>query len=149
MHQKLVWSLFLILLNIPRQRLHARNSFLNKISWKRIIKEPLKCLMLFFFWTQSLLMDRIIKTVLLHVAKQVEKNSFISDVLPDEVWFCMMKRCLSYTFANYTSQFLTLYIIPLSFVLLNQESVERKGKITKIWISQERKELFRWDKKHF
>ena len=40
-------------------------------------------------------------------------------------------------------------IIPLPFVLLNLESVERRGKITKIWISGEWKELFRWNKKHF
>ena len=46
----------------------------------------------------------------------------------------------------YASQFMTSYIIPLPFVLLNLESV---GKITKIWISQERKELFRWDKNIF
>ena len=29
------------------------------------------------------------------------------------------------------------------------ESVERKGKITKLWISRERKELFRRNEKHF
>ena len=32
----------------------------------------------------------------------------------------------------YSSQFMTSYIIPLPFGLLNLESVERKGKITKI-----------------
>ena len=29
------------------------------------------------------------------------------------------------------------------------EKCERKEKITKIWITEERKELFRWNKKHF
>ena len=38
---------------------------------------------------------------------------------------------------------MTSEIIPLSFVLLNLESVERKAKITKIGISREQKELFR------
>ena len=37
-HQKL--DPFLILLNNPKQPLHARNSFQNKIFWKRIIKKP-------------------------------------------------------------------------------------------------------------
>ena len=37
----------------------------------------------------------------------------------------------------------------LSFILLNLESVERQGKITKIWISREWKEFFRWNKKQF
>ena len=35
---------------------------------------------------------------------------------------------------------MTSYIIPLPFVPSNLESVERKEKITKIWISQKRKE---------
>ena len=48
----------------------------------------------------------------------------------------------------YASQFMTSWIIPLPFALLDLESLER-GKITKIWISQEWKELFRWNKRHF
>ena len=41
--------------------------------------------------------------VLLQVAKQVQKNSFISWVLSDEVWWCNIKRflsCSKITFAN-------------------------------------------------
>ena len=38
MHQKLVPDPFLILVNNPKEPLYARNSFENKISWKRIIK---------------------------------------------------------------------------------------------------------------
>ena len=38
-HQKLVPDPFLILLNNPKQPLHARNPFKNKIFWKRIIKK--------------------------------------------------------------------------------------------------------------
>ena len=41
---------------------------------------------------------------------------------------------------------MTSQIIPLPFALLYLESVERKGKITKVWISQEQKELFWWNK---
>ena len=39
-HQKLVSDLFLILVNNPKQPLHARNYFKNKIFWKMIIKKP-------------------------------------------------------------------------------------------------------------
>ena len=39
-HQKLVPDLFFILVNNPKQSLHARNSFKNKIFWKKIIKNP-------------------------------------------------------------------------------------------------------------
>ena len=42
LHQKLARDPFLILLNNPKKPLHARNSFLNKIFWKRILKEPEK-----------------------------------------------------------------------------------------------------------
>ena len=42
MQQKLVPGPFLILLNNPKEPLHARNSFENKIFWKMIIKKPLK-----------------------------------------------------------------------------------------------------------
>ena len=47
MHQKLISDPFLILINKPKQPLHARNSFTNRIFWKRIIKKILKSL--FFF----------------------------------------------------------------------------------------------------
>ena len=33
------------------------------------------------------------------------------------------------------------------YFLLNQESVESKGKITEVWISQKQKELLKWNKK--
>ena len=61
MHQKLVSDPFLILVNNPKQPLHARNSFKSKIFWKRIIKNPLNSQLYFFFWTQSLLMNKVIK----------------------------------------------------------------------------------------
>ena len=38
---------------------------------------------------------------------------------------------------------MTSEIIPLPFVFLNLESVKGRGKITKIQISREQKELFR------
>ena len=37
--QKLIPDPFLILVNNPKQPLHARNSFTNRIFWKRIIKK--------------------------------------------------------------------------------------------------------------
>ena len=39
-HQKQATDPFLILLNNPKQPLHARNFFRNNIIWKRIIKKP-------------------------------------------------------------------------------------------------------------
>ena len=42
MHQKLAPDPFLILPNNPKQPLHARNYFKNKVFWKRIIKKSLK-----------------------------------------------------------------------------------------------------------
>ena len=40
LHQKVAPDLILILLNNPKQPLQARNSFKNKVFWKRIIKKP-------------------------------------------------------------------------------------------------------------
>ena len=37
--------------------------------------------------------------------KQVQKNSFVSYVLSDQVWWCNIKRCLSY-FKNYICKFM-------------------------------------------
>ena len=57
---------------------------------------------------------------------------------------CNIKKFLSYS-KNYICRFMKVnswQIIPLSFVLLILESVERKGKITKIWISWERTAFF-------
>ena len=61
MQKKIVPDCVLILMNNPKQSLHARNSFENEIFWKRIIKKSLKSYLYLFFWTQSLLMDKIIQ----------------------------------------------------------------------------------------
>ena len=58
---KLAPEPFLILLNSPKQPLHARNYFKNKVFWKGIIKNLLKSELYFFFQTQSLLIDKVIK----------------------------------------------------------------------------------------
>ena len=58
-HQKLVTDPFLILVKNPKQPMHARNSFENKIFCKRIIKNPQK--VYFLFQTQSLLIYKIIE----------------------------------------------------------------------------------------
>ena len=55
MHQKLVPDPFLTFLDNLKQPLHARNSFKNKIFWTRIIGNPSKRSLCFFFRTQSLL----------------------------------------------------------------------------------------------
>ena len=60
-HQKLVPESFSILVNNPKQPLHARSSFENNIFWKSIIKNLLKSHLYFFFQTQSLSMYKPIK----------------------------------------------------------------------------------------
>ena len=56
-----VSSPFSILVNNPKQPLHARNSFKNKVFWKGLVKNLLKSQLYFFFQTHSLLMDKFIK----------------------------------------------------------------------------------------
>ena len=83
----------------------------------------------------------------LQVTKQIPKNSFTSSALFDQVWWYNMKQFLSYS-KKYICKFIQanslhhkLFHFHFSF-----GSVDRKGKITKIWLSQELKELFRWNK---
>ena len=74
-------------------------------------------------------------TITLQVIKQVQKNSPISDVLPDNVWQYNVKHFLSY-----------LKIIPSSFDLLNPRSVEMKVKNFKNLNILRMKKVLRWNK---
>ena len=73
--------------------------------------------------------------------------------LPDQVWWCNIKRFFSYSknhicsFTQANSWNYKIFYLHLSFGIWKV----RKGrqKIPKISITQERKELFRWNKKHF
>ena len=60
-HQKLAPEPFLILLNNPKQRLHAGNSSENKKFWKMIIKKTLKKSTLFFLLNPVHFNDKVIK----------------------------------------------------------------------------------------
>ena len=152
MHQKLVPDPFLILLYHLKQPLHTRSSFKNKKFWKRIIKKKVN----FIFRTQSLLIYKIIKNkrvlepVNIH-SSGYEKSSekFLCYVLSDQVWWCNVKQFLSYS-KNYICEFMQvnswhhkLYRFHLSF--WTWKVWKGKGKITKIWIYREWKELFRWN----
>ena len=110
----------------------------------------------FFFQTQSLLMERISKNkrglelVTSHssVAKQVQKYCFICYTLPDQVWWCNVQQLLTYS-KNYIFKFMQvnwwhhkLFHFLLSYWIL--KLWRGREKITKIWISGERRELFRW-----
>ena len=81
----------------------------------------------------------------LQVMKQVKKNSFISYVLSDQVWWCNIKRFLSYSkncickFMQANSSCHKLFHFNLFFWIWKVW----RDKITKIWISREQKELFR------
>ena len=128
--------------------------------FERALSKPLK-LTFFFFRIQSLLMDKVIKNkrglelwpVSLQVRKQVQKNLFISYLLSDQVWWCNTKRFFSYS-KTYTCKFMQpnswhhkLFHFYLLCWIWNVW--KGRGKITKSWISQERKDLFRWNKKTF
>ena len=85
--------------------------------------------------------------------KQVQKNSFISYILSDQVWWCNVNQFLSYS-KNYICKFMQanwwhhkLFHYYLSFWIWK---VGKEGKkIIKIRIPWEQNELFRWTKKLF
>ena len=106
MHPKLVPGLFLILLYNLKQPLHARNSFKNKIFWKSIKK------LIFFFRTQSFLIDQVIKNergleLVNSCSSGYETNSekFLCYILSDQVWWCNVKKFLSCS-KNYICKFM-------------------------------------------
>ena len=81
-------------------------------------------------------------------------SCFISYILSNQVWWCNIKWFLSYS-KHYTCKFMQansrwhhkLFHFHLSFCIW--KVWRRRKKITRIRISRERKELFRWNKKHF
>ena len=108
----------------------------------------------FCFQTLSLLMDKIIKNkrglelgpVALQATKQVQKNSFISYVLSDQVWWCNIKWFFSYS-KNYICQFmqanswhheLFLFICPFESLKFGKERKKKHKNlnISRTWISQ-------------
>ena len=115
------------------------------------------------FWTQSLLMDKVFKKetgsgtsdkTLFRLRNKLAKISFLviyyltqlDGVIWSGFWvtpkIAPANLCKTiHDIINYTT-----FICPFES---GKESVERKGKITKIWISWERTEIFRRNKKTF
>ena len=157
MLQKLAPDPFLIFLNNPKQPLHARNSILNKIlkkDYQRAFKK------LTFFWTQSLYRQSYQKQKVSETSDQSLfrlQNKFRN--IPLYVIYYLTRfddvvQFLSYS-KNYIHKFMQinnswhhkLFQFYLSFWIWKMW--KRRGKVTKIWITQEWKKLFRWNKKHF
>ena len=140
MHQKLAPDPFLILLNNPKQPLHARNSFKNKIFWKGIVKNLQKIKLYFFFSIQSLLTDKAIKNK--SGLKPVTSPSSCYKTSSKKflywlyiIWLSLMVyyKAVFELFQTlhlqiYASQCMTSLIMLPPFVLLNLEKVERKRK---------------------
>ena len=111
MHQKLVPDPLLILVNNPKEPLHARNYFKNKIFWKRFIKNPKLSQLYFFFRTQSLNVQNYQKQkgpgssaqLLFRLRNKFKKITLL--VISDQVWWCNVKRFLSY-FKNWICKFM-------------------------------------------
>ena len=108
MHQNLVPDHFLILASNPKQLLHARNSFKNKIFWRGLSKSfdipfsnPQYFIFSFelipFYWTKLSKTKELWNSwpVAIQVMKQVQKYFFISYVLSDQIWWCNKKQFLS------------------------------------------------------
>ena len=94
MCQKLVPDPYLILVNKPTQSLHARNYFKSRDILKEDYQKALKNLTLFFLLNpvsfngksyQKLKEPGTSNQSALPVTKQIQKNSFISYTLSDQV----------------------------------------------------------------
>ena len=60
---KLAPGHYLVLVNSSKQPMHLKNSFVNEIFWKRIIKNLQKIRLRFYFRTQSFFMEIITKII--------------------------------------------------------------------------------------
>ena len=135
----------------PKTAIACKN-FFQKIFWKGTIKNIL---------TQSLLTVKVIKnkrslelatscSLSYETSSQIHKKQLYI-IWP--IWWCNIKWFLSYS-KNYICKFMhanswhhKLFHLHLSFWIW--KLWKERGKITKIWISREQKDLFRWNKKHF
>ena len=94
----------------------------------------------------------LLKITSYQVTKQIQKKSFISYVLSDHVWWRNAERFLSYS-KNCICKFMRANLwhhklIHFHLPFWIWKVLKGRKKITKLWISRERKEL-RWNKKHF
>ena len=112
MDQKLAPELFFVLVRNPKQQLHAKNYFKNKIHWKGIIKTLQKIKLYFFlsnpvpFNGQSYQKQKgpgIVNSC--SSGYEISSQKLIYDILSDQVWWCNMKRSLSYS-KYYTCKFM-------------------------------------------
>ena len=157
MLQRLVPDPFSILLNSPKQPLHARNFFKNKIICKEDYQKALKKLTLFFlsnpvpFNGQNIKNKRgleLVTSCSSGYKASSEKSKF------DQVWWYNIEWFLSY-YKNYickfmqANSFMTLPLFHFHLPFWIWKVRKGRGKITKSWISREWKGLFRWNKKHF
>ena len=136
--------------------MRSKHSFKNKVFSIKNIKKKLT---LFFFRTESRLMDKVEKNkkvleLVTSCSSGCEtrlQSIFICYILSDQVWWCNKEQFLTYS-KNFTCKFMQAkswhHFFSFSFPLLILQNVERKGNIT-IWISWEWKKLFRWNKKYF
>ena len=137
--------------------MRARNSFENKIVWKRIIKKALKNWLDFFLCTQSLFMDNV---MIKKGSGNIDQSFFGLQNMSRKIPFLVIYRLGNFddlmqsgvwvvaktTFAYLCKPIHNVIIIPVSSGPLNLETVEGKGKNWKKKISRERKDLFRWNK---
>ena len=157
-HQKLVPNPYHILVNNLKQLLHARNFFKRKIFRKTIIQKLSKRLSLFFLLNQ-----------VLFSGQSYQKQ--IGPVTPDQLLFRLENKLMeiSLLIMHYLTKFGIIYsgfwVVPKitsvnlckpiydiinysNFICWVWVVCKRREENWKIGISQERKELFRWNKFH-
>ena len=130
---------------------------LKKDILKGDYQKPLKKLTFFSFWTQSHLMNKVIKNkrgqkvvTSRFSGYETRSQKFLYYVFSDQVWWCNMKRFFSYS-KNYTCKPIHDIINYSTFIcpFASGKWRNEQEKLRKIWISRERENLFRWNKKHF
>ena len=160
MHQKLLPDTFLILRYKLKQPLQARNFFKSKIYWKKLSNSLKEINFIFFFQTQSLLINSYQKQkgsgtsdrplfrlqnksgkIPLFVIYYLTK---FDDVIKSSFWVIS-----KITTANLCKPIDDIINYSTSICPFESGKRGKEGKIIKNWISREQIELFRWNNKHF
>ena len=118
MHQKLIPDPFLILVNNPKQPLHARNSFTNQIFWKRIYKKLLKSQLYFSSEPHVIVMSLICHSnttcIYLHVIPMSLECTCMSAVCHLYVLVCNLYVTCMYSHVICMSLHMYSYVICIS-----------------------------------
>ena len=155
MHQTLISDPFLILVNNPKQPLHASNSFTNRIFWKRIIKKVLKSL--FFFHSRIPVCHSYATRTYSHVIRMPLVCTRMPSACHLYVLVChpyvtrMSSVCHSYVVLPWTVVVNGVMSLVCSFTMSRcyNSKLLQSRKLTWNWLESLKQDQYRWSTRSY